>query len=221
MLINSSIRASDEATAIAFTDTGRPTRQFPPQSRPKLAFTMMNWLVNWSSCRLTLGHLCRNFSASIGRILRAREFWCDRDKPGGRRIQWTGGVWSFFVFVIVDRLFSLWRLLHIIPLSTLLMRYATQLILWTHLGSSIDYIMHHWCFKLANGFTHPTCLTYRLLVTFAWIILNFLCKYVGLYKLSFFALNMFDVLALGNSCIKHYDFLQLSIGSYKLILFLK
>jgi hypothetical protein len=69
--------------------------------------------------------------------------------------------------VIVDNLFYLWWLLHRTLLSTLLMRYVTQLILWIHSGSSINYIMHCWCFKLANGFTHPTCLIYCLLVTFA------------------------------------------------------
>jgi hypothetical protein len=86
MLINSSIRASDEATTIALPNIGRPTRQFPPrppQSRPKLAFTMMNRLSIEVHAGLTLGHFCRNFSASIGRILHAREFWCDRNNREG------------------------------------------------------------------------------------------------------------------------------------------
>jgi hypothetical protein len=169
MLINSSIRASDEATTIAFPDIGRPTRQFPlrpPQSRPKLAFTMRNRLSIEVHAGLTLGHFCKNFSASTGRILHAREFWCDRNSREGEEFNGLA-VLVILCVVIVDNLFYLWWLLHRTLLSTLLMRYVTQLILWIHSGSSINYIMHCWCFKLANGFTHPTCLIYCLLVTFA------------------------------------------------------
>jgi hypothetical protein len=54
-----------------------------------------------------------------------------------------------------------------------------------HLGSSINYFMHCCRFKFGHGFMHPSYFIYFLLVTLAEINLKFLCKYVGLYRLSF------------------------------------